>query len=335
MNVMSVTFTLLKTKKKRLITVPVVLLSLVALLISSFQIYGISRDFFNYDFFFELVRSSRWGALEDSRFEKGFVVTSILLTSYVASNLDVYSIFVVIVMFIKSMVFQLISKSTYIFCTVALFYMFRYFPLHELTQVRIACASSFLLIAAVFFWNGRWCYGLLGCTLALLFHTSIFAVIPVLFIKTTSRFSIILISFCVFICVLLSARVMQNYLANYVEAIAMYQDKGFGDDIPNPLSAALLIDWYMISCSLVILWDKCSLLMKRIILLEVIGMAIYYGLFEYPVFAHRLRELYTVFWIFFVAEGLRYKSTEIPVIAFVVLSIGWHSYIIFTRGFFE
>ena len=103
----------------------------------------------------------------------------------------------------------------------------------------------------------------------------------------------------------------------------------------NQFSIALILDWLVIVTS-IILWGKLSLIMKQIVILEVIGMAIFYGAIDFPVVAHRIREFYSVFWIFYVADGLDRKFVNIPVAGFVVASMGLYSYLfVFSGNFFH
>jgi hypothetical protein len=47
---------------------------------------------------------------------------------------------------------------------------------------------------------------------------------------------------------------------------------------------------------------------EHVLLLELIGMAIFYVALDFPVIAHRSREFFSIFWIFFVVQGLQNKS---------------------------
>ena len=114
-----------------------------------------------------------------------------------------------------------------------------------------------------------------------------------------------------------------------------YQAGGFGEDRPNPFAIQLLIDWTMIAVSL-IMWDRLSLLMKRIVLLEIIGMAIFYGGIDFAVIAHRIREFYSVFWVLFVADGLRQNGTRWLTYCFIFVCVIFYSYVfIFSEAFFN
>lgn len=313
----------------------ILLFAFIGFLLSVTQIFGESPDYSQYDDFFDLVRSEGLNILVASRFESGFSIYSVFLTTLFTTNVIVYGWIVIAAMLLKGWAISSYSTSQKIFFVVAVFYFARFYPFHELTQLRAACAIGFLMVAATFLWNGNRLYGLLACAAAFLFHMSAAVMFPVLFIQLARRWQVILIGLSVFVLVFAGAGFVSDYLGNYISVFAGYQAAGFGDNAPNPFSVALLLDWAMIAVS-IIMWNRLSLLMKRIVLLEIIGMAIFYGLLDYPVIAHRLRELYTVFWVFFVADGLRLKSMIIPTAGFTMASIGLYSYFfIFSGTFFQ
>ena len=190
------------------------------------------------------------------------------------------------------------------------------------------------MVALTFFWRAHTFYGVLACAGALLFHMSAAAMFPTLLFQPTKRWQVIVLGFGAFSLVLTAGNFISNYLGNYIAVFSEYQIAGYGDVAPNPLSAPLLLDWLMIAVSLT-LWDLLSLSMKRIVFIQIIGMAIFYGAFDFPVIAHRIREMYSVFWIFFVADGMRVKTMRIPAGGFVVASIGLYSYFFIFGTFFE
>ena len=171
--------------------------------------------------------------------------------------------------------------------------------------------------------------------MAALFHMSAALAIPALFFQPNKRWHIITISLGVFVLVFIEANFVSGYLENYISVLEDYQKSGFGDDAPNPFAGVLLLDWAMIAVSL-IMWKNLSLLMKRIAFLELIGMAIFYGAFGFPVMAHRFRMLFNVFWVIFVADGLHQKDVKIPVAGFAMASIVYYGYMdfIFIEDFY-
>lgn len=305
----------------------------IGFLLSVTQILGESPDYSQYDEFFDLVRSEGLDILAVSRFEPGFSILALVLTKLFTTNVIVYGWIVVAAMLLKGWAISAYSSSHKIFFVVTAFYFSRYFPLHELTQLRAACAIALILAGAIFLWKGNFLIGTLICASALLFHMSAAAVIPALFVAVSKRRQVMFISFIAFVFTFAFSGILTGYLGDFIPMIDAYQTGGFGEDRPNPFAIQLLIDWTMIAVSL-IMWDRLSLLMKRVVLLEIIGMAIFYGGIDFAVVAHRIREFYSVFWVLFVADGLRQNGTRFLTYSFVFVSVIFYYYIFIVSGTF-
>lgn len=311
----------------------ILLFAFIGFLLSVTQIFGESPDYSQYDGFFDLVRSEGLDVLAVSRFEPGFSIFALGLTTMFTANVVVYSWIVIAAMLLKGWAIKTSSSSNQIFVLVAAFYLVRYFPLHELTQLRVACAIALIMVGAIFLWEGKLRYGLLICASSVLFQMSAAAIIPVIFLTVSKRWQVILIATVAFILTSIFTDLVAGYLAEYIQILNAYQTHGFSDIKPNPFGIQLLIDWGMIIVAL-IMWARLTLLMKRVILLELIGMAIFYGGIEFGVIAHRLRESYSVFWIFFIADGLRLKATKVFSYGFAFVCIIFYSYVFFISGNF-
>lgn len=312
----------------------ILLFSFTGFFLSITQVLGESPDYVNYDIFFDLLRFDGIQTIYTSKFEPGFTIIAFALTTLFSSNLLVYSVIVAGAMFLKGVAIYLFSSARSIFFFVAVFYFARYYPLHELTQIRVACGTAFLLVAAIFLWRGNLLYALFACVAALCFHASTLVVIPILFFKTPKRGYIILIGLWAFVLVIVGQEFVFSYIASFASIFNYNQGVGYGDVSPNPLSAVLLLDWAMIAFSL-IFWNRLTIMMKRVVLLEIFGMLIFYGSLDFPVVAHRFREIISVFWVFFVVDGLRLKTLIIPTAGFAMASIGLYSYLfIFSGKFF-
>lgn len=318
------------------------LFALVGSLLSIAQPLGEGPDYFSYSNFFDSVRSEGYvdAVVDSSRFEIGFTAISILLVNLIASNSLVNGVFVFFAMLVKGRALNKLSFNYMALFVLAVFYFVRYFPLHELAQLRTACATSIILAGALIFWSGSKRVGLLTILLAGLFHYSSIAIVPAIFFahyanrfRLFARYQLLLVGILSFIFIGYFSKLITNYLANYLDIILVYQEFGFGDVTANPLGVHLLIDWFCIFISLFI-WNSLSLLMRQIILIQVVGMAIFYGAIEYPVVAFRLREIYSILWLVYIAEGVRYQGARILSLAFFSASIIWYAYIYFFRGNF-
>lgn len=311
----------------------VTLFVLLGFLLSITQLFGQSPDYSDYTNFFDLTRSEGLNIFNVSRFEPGFSFVTLVLTTLFHSNVVVYSWIVATALLIKGWAIRACPSSQKVFVFVAAFYLIRYFPLHELTQLRAAFSIALIMGGSILLWRGHLLYGIVICGMALLFHMSSAAIIPALLLRPTKRWQVVTIAFLLFFLTTAVLDYIAGYLADFVAILDSYQRGGFGEEAPNPYSIQLLIDWVMIFISLV-MWSKLSSLMKRVVLLELIGMAIFYGGIEFAVIAHRIREFYSVFWVFFLIDGMRQKSTRLLSYGFVFVSIVFYFYIFVLDGNF-
>jgi EpsG family len=307
--------------------------ALLGFLLSITQPLGQSPDYLDYANFFDLTRFEGSNIFGASRFEPGFSAITLVLTILFDSNIVVYSWIVATAILLKGWGIRACSSSQKVFIIAATFYLIRYFPLHELTQLRAALAIALIMVGSILLWRGYLLYGFLMCAMSLLFHMSSMAIIPALLLSSTKRWQVVAIALILFFLTATVLHYITGYLANFVLILDGYQRGGFGEEAPNPFSIQLLIDWAMIFVSLV-KWSKLTSLMRRVVLLELIGMAIFYGGIEFAVIAHRIREFYSVFWVFFVIDGLQQKSTRLLSYSFVLASIVFYFYIFVLEGNF-
>jgi hypothetical protein len=92
-------------------------------------------------------------------------------------------------------------------------------------------------------------------------------------------------------------------------------------------------EFFLIFLSLVF-WKDCTDNMKRVIGLQFAGFAIFYGFFEHAVISIRLREVFSVFWLFYVADYSRVTANlRAGIVIFVLLNIALGSYLFYFSGY--
>lgn len=186
-----------------------------------------------------------------------------------------------------------------------------------------------ILLGAIFLWNGRIFFGGSVCALALLFHMSTAAIIPIIFIRQSKRWQVILLTLIVFIFTFYLVGFLNEYLSGFIQVLSDYEaNKNQFDKKPNPIAIYLLIDWAMIIWSL-FYWKHLSEIMRRIAFIELVGFSIFYGAIDFSAVAIRVRELYSIYWIIFALEGLKKRDTAIPVLLFIIANISFYFYLFF------
>ena len=191
----------------------ILLITSFSFLLSLTQILGESPDYSQYDLFFELIRDEGLHVFSESRFEPGFSILAIALTKLFSTNVIVYSWVVAAAMLLKGLALNAYSLNQKVFIFAGTFYLARYFSLHELTQLRVACSIALMLISAIIIWRGSFIFGILNCAVAVSFHWSSIAIIPSLFITSTRRWQVIFISLSVFISTYIFSGLIASYLA--------------------------------------------------------------------------------------------------------------------------
>lgn len=317
-----------------LISISLILISLFSFLLSYFEVFGRSRDYYRYTFFFDLIRTNWLEIFNITRFEPGFTALTLSLAFFQASNVAVYSTVVAGVMCFKGMLISLVSGRPMIYIFVLIFYFSRYFPQYELTQLRAGISQAFLLLAMIFVCDDKKKYGVIACFAALLFHLSSLLAIPILFIRTKQLFVVVLIGLAVFFGTSLFINSLNEYLRDHIYILQVYNHFGFGTSV-RPFSATILLDCGMIIIGALI-WGGISITMRHVLLMEIVGIAIFYGAIDYPLISQRCRELFTIFWILFVAQGLQLCSVvKFVSILFIFCSIILYCYIFIYSGSFS
>ena len=312
------------------------------------QYFGRSPDYENYDRFFNFVKDNTFYDVMNLRFEPLFLISTLIISLFIYSNLAIYTCFVLFCAILKINVILKYTKNNYSIILVLTLYLTRFIPLHELTQLRVACASALLLASAHSFWASRPFWGAFFVGLACGFHLSSIVLLPVLLLPKMERNGALLIGGFVYLIAYGLSGYAVQILGDNVEIVSSYQKYGFGDIESNKFSIEKIIDISFI-ITLLFFWNNLSAISKKILTVQIIGIAIFYGFLEYQIIAHRMNELFTVFFLILVSDITNNslydnieknetvnKSFDIEKICylFVVLCAVYYSYIYYYRGSF-
>jgi hypothetical protein len=294
---------------------------LAALLTVSFVgLFTQSPDYGQYEMYFQDVASSGFEIVVDNRFEPLFSIVSAVIASFVTSPVAIYGVFLFTAIMIKLewlYKLEVANRSGFYSVFVALtFLAFRYGPLHELTQIRTAIAAGILLFAYSVE-SRRKTYILLA--VASLFHYTcvLFIFIDILSDKFISVGSTGKKIFC-FLFFMITILVVQFDVveviwrtleigADYSKTIALYNITGYGEQQANPLSLAVAIDLSFVVVCLVF-HNRLSSRSLKILIAQIIGLFIYVVARDFPVLAHRMRELIAVLIVVVLYELSRGNS---------------------------
>lgn len=314
----------------------VALIGGLAALVSMLQPFGYSPDYFQYDYFFDQLRMDYLYQLRESRFETGFLNLSYLLTIFFPDNIQVYGFFVLIAIGLKAYFGGRLSAKGYAWIFL-LFYFFKFFPLHELTQLRAAMAASFLIAVFYYFSVERYWVALLFSLIAISFHNSALMVLPFFLVPSSmlTRQRIIAIALLVYLVCYFISDYLAFFLAERLVVFESYLSAGFESRRDAIFSPVFYPEFLMIVLSFVF-WNDLSPIMKKILAIEVFGFSIFYGFIDMGVVAVRGRELFSVLWVVFVAQfPFARKNIKIGILIFVLGSIFIATYLYFILDFFS
>jgi len=201
--------------------------------------------------------------------------------------------------------------------------MTRFFPLHELTQLRVSIGISFMLIAFLYMQNEtiranikgknskkqssiilnwkRFAVPLLAIFTAILFHSSLLALVPFIFLQdfANSRRFILISSFILFVVLFFSSSLINNFAVGNFSAGIFYI--GGSEEDVNLFSSQKILDWLLLMMGLILVDPKNRMSLSCLCIFAY-SFSMFYGFSAFPVFAHRLSEAFQVFSVLFVAS---------------------------------
>lgn len=321
-----------KFERKKVILFAVAI-TIIASFFSLTQILGLSPDYDSYQEFFDLARAYGLDVIEMTRFEPAFVFTTLFLNLFLSSNIGIYTTFVAVCCLIKGGVFFFYSEKWQIFLLVSIFYFIRYFSLYELTQIRVSVAIAFLILGCALLWAGKLKTALLVFGVASVFHTAAFMLLPVIFLRPQKRFHVLALLVLIFIFLKFVLPLFIYGFQDNVEVLAMYEKLGYGGEGVTIFNPSVILDLTLILVAFAN-WKKITPMMRWIIFFEAVGIDVYYGLPDFAFLAHRLHEVITVFWVFFIIDGLKKNILRTEIVIYMIFCLGVYSYLFFFRGEF-
>ncbi|SFQ11066.1 EpsG family protein [Geopseudomonas sagittaria] len=308
------------------------LLPLIVLGVAFYQPFGFSPDYFQYEYFFDTLRQDIPGTIETSRFEPAFKYLSSLLVLFFTSDVLVFSLIATIAFSIKLATLNKYACGYGLLIAIT-FYTFRILPLHELTQLRAALASSFIVVAFFLSCSDQRKKTFIFLLAASLFHFSTILVAPLILALTFKSLknprTLALAAAIIYI----TSGLIISIGNQYFPSLQMYETNLRTS--ANPLSPVVILEALTAIASLAF-WKNLTEPMRRVIILQLFGLAIYYSFIDIPVISSRGRELFSVLWIFFLSD-LVGRSPWVQLLggAFVATSIALSIYLYFILDFFS
>lgn len=306
----------------------------IAFFVAITQPFGFSPDYTQYELFFHEIRTDFWNVVRESRFEPAFSIIAGGISGLVFSDVLVYGILVFVSMIFKLFYTRKISSDSYFYLAI-IFYFFKFFSLHELTQLRASLSISFIFAACFLIWTAKPWMGGVACGLAATFHYSSLIISPFLFLPRLGRLKSVILALLVYVGVYFAS----NYAIGIAEIIfpifESYSANGFGERTVNPLSPVLFPEFFLLVVS-IIFWGEMTEKMQKIVTIQLVGVAIFYALIDFQVVAVRSREFFSVLWTLFIAQAAGCSNRlKFAIYIFVVLSMALSVYQYLFLDFFH
>lgn len=331
------TSTLHPTSVAKLVTLCISLSVIVYL--SLFNSMGTSPDYGNYVASFNWARDASWSHVFPNRhaWEPGFMLLVFLLTKLIAANSWVFLSIVTLAASIKlGLLYKTCSPIAFVLAMILFF--FKYFPLQDYNQLRGAIAISFLLLVYYqWIWKNNLKLTALFSVCAVCFHYSALAVLPFVFLIRhdlfLERLRTLLITFSIFGLLAITGYLTLTYLAPIVPRLSSYGS--VAPVTPTYLIPLFFPEVFLIAVSL-IFWGDSTQNMKRVIAIQMIGFAIFFGFFDFQVIAIRLREAFSIFWLFYIADYSRTTARlRLATVGFVLMNIALGSYLFYFSNYLK
>ena len=296
-----------------------------------FNPMGVTPDYAGYVASFDWARQATWPRVYPNQYnwEPGFMLTVFLLAKAIAANSWVFLLIVTFASSIKVGLMYKIASPIAFLLAMVLFFV-KYFPLQDYNQLRGAIAISFLMLVYYqWIWNDNLKFALVFSVCAVCFHYLALAVLPFIFIVKHRVFlsrSRQLLIFALLLSLMLGAGyVLLQYLAPLIPRLSV--QSYLAPATSSYLSPVFYPEVFLLLISL-LWWNDCTPNMKRVVGIQLLGFAIFYGFFNFEVIAIRLREAFSIFWLFYLADYSRTTPRlRLATVAFVLMNIALGSYL--------
>jgi hypothetical protein len=298
-----------------------------------FNPWGVTPDYAPYIASFDWARQASWSQVfpNSHSWEPGFMLLVFLLAKAIAAN---GWVFLSIVLFASSFKLGLLYaiSSPIAFLLAMVLFFFKYFPLQDYNQLRGAIAISFLMLVYYqWVWKDNLRLALLFSVCAVSFHYLVLGILPFAFLVKHNEFlkkSRLLLFFFLGLALLLGAGyVLLEYLAPLIPRLSF--QTYLAPATASYLSPIFYPEVFLLAVSFMF-WNECTQNMRRVVAIQMVGFAIFYGFFNFEVVAIRLREAFAIFWLFYVADYSRTTPRlRLATVVFVLMNIALGSYVFY------
>lgn len=296
--------------------------------VAGYQIFGQSRDYENYLFFFSWLNTESLDDIFSYRFEPFFSASAFVLSKINMNPEGIYTVFAAVCIFFKLVALNKYKNYWIVLFVFLFFYLLRFFTLFEMTVLRATVASSI----AFFIFTRRISYNkklsdFLLLVISVLCHYSAVIFIFIYYLAPKKRSVTLIVSMAFFIFVLVSKDLLLPVLQITIPVFATYEEFNNSTIVPIPMILDIAYLFVMIY-----FWNDGTPAMRIATFSVLIAMALHFSLLEYSLINSRFRDLLAIFYIIYAVETVNIKikiTAKIAAIIFIVLNAPLHLYLMY------
>lgn len=276
-------------------TLAIALLASFAAMAALTGVFGAGKDTGEYFDYFDVLRSGGFEAGLEHRFELGFAlsVLALALTGLPNSALMASLVFVSTLIKLKA----IWGRDPLLNWMVPLLYLIRFFPLHELTQIRAALAIGFALVAIDAIMGGRRMTAWLCLAAGASFHYSVLAFVPIVLVgrRLTGLRTGVIVATAYACAAALGGFLLTHETVSLPASLALYLESPDPTFAINVLSVPRILDFLSLAW-LLSRFAALDALARAHTIAFLTAQALFYATISFPVVALRSSELFSVSW---------------------------------------
>ncbi|OYU01568.1 MAG: hypothetical protein CFE36_09790 [Sphingomonadaceae bacterium PASS1] len=298
-------------------------LSMSLAFISGYRLLGYGFDYWDYVAFYDQMDNSiNWNYV---RFEPAYVYTVWFAKWVLRFPYELFSTIVITAsLSIKFFIFRYYLK----YWPLAIFsYILIIYPIHEYTQIRISLSLSFCLLALHLSFQKKLIAPIILTYIAFNFHYTSIVMIPFVMAayfhdKSTIRKFVAFALPAISVVIYLFSFFLIDLASQFSVAADAYMRSttyAMNNDTVNIYSVAIILPFIVLISSFILGFHKNNYKIIYIYMTAT-SLCVAFSFLQFPVFSHRLREIFTVGLLFIAFDRNRTPQDWIP--AFFVAAYG-------------
>jgi hypothetical protein len=324
----------------KIVHIAIACIVVFAFIAAATALFGFSPDYGQYEYYFDNLRAGG----ENQRFEPAFHALVSLLIDLRFTNEALFGFCAAVPLLAKILCFNLYSRPFNLYLAV-LFYFSKFFPLWELTQLRLAFAASAVvwLLYYIFYpqsplkdalFLGRF-RSILILVLSSLFHWSSLAFAPVLIFVAKNRIFALLAFLAFSISLLLGSTFFASQAGYIFFADGAYNPAAESEALTNVFSFVFWPSYFLVM-PLIYFYPRLNRFCRVYLYIKSFSICLLLAFSAYNTLAVRVFELFSIVDVFLILEKRHnLPALRISFILYILVSSAIGVYLFYLRDFFS